>query len=244
MKINPNPQKNLFQRTAEAFETPAKIAAGIALGVTGFADNALAQEVSDITDRPPHVLKLSKSPESILDELEITDLEKPKTTLVSKTSTTASEAYETRLDSIIANATKAGVLKDVDDFPAVMVFDFATGETVTRPNVKAHQDYVEDLKGRARKAFPDSPYGLNEILTFLHGFANGGNSSRAAPFIKPNQVKGLTNTILSVNQDLSKLNRDLGHVSYEHVNGNISNALKDLNDLQNGRQIFYIAKND
>jgi hypothetical protein len=75
MKTNPNPQKNLFQRTTEALKTPAKIATGIFVGATGLADNALAQQVSVRADRPAQVVKLSESPKSIFDELRIAEAE-------------------------------------------------------------------------------------------------------------------------------------------------------------------------
>jgi hypothetical protein len=242
MKTNPNPQEKLFQRTAEAFETPAKIAAGIALGVTGFADNALAQEVSVRPDRPAYVEKLAESPKSIFDELRIAE-DKPKATLVSKTSTTASEAYETRLDSIIANATKAGVLKDVDDFPAVMVFDFATGKSVARPNTQAHQDYVEDLKTSARTAFPKDAELFNKLLSSMYQLGYGDVKNNAPAVIKPSEMEFLAESILANNTNWDKLLDDLMIIRTKQVNKYYADAKSDLHDLASGKSIIKLVRN-
>jgi len=86
------------------------------------------------------------------------------------------EKYETRLQEIINNATKAGALKDEKDFTRTVSVNRETGEPITVPDSDAYSEYVEGLKARAR-VFDDVEL-FGSVLTMVHDFKGKFNKTQ------------------------------------------------------------------
>lgn len=94
--------------------------------------------------------------------------------------------YDDRLQQIITRATEAGLLKSADDFTHTVV---RSGKAISELDERAYGEYVEDLKSRAREAFPGDAGKLSELLGAVYslqgnlGYPKLINPEQAAVFI-------------------------------------------------------------
>jgi hypothetical protein len=191
METTSKPDRTFIERGLDLAKKPLMLGVGTLMTINGFANEANAQESGTPKEKPAHVLRLngeelSKPKIKLHEDPEVAQIisdfvddvpspsakKKSETTLVSKTKIDENSAYENRLDSIIANATKAGVLKGPEDFKSPK-FNFQTRQTELAQNPKAYKEYVDDLKARARKAFPDDVNKLSGLLSTLYHATNG-----------------------------------------------------------------------
>jgi hypothetical protein len=260
METTSKPDRTFIERGLDLAKKPLMLGVGTLMTINGFANEANAQESGTPKEKPAHVLrlngeelskpkiKLHEDPEvlRILEEYGF-GLESPSVnkktgaTLVSKTKTDEKSAYENRLDSIIAKATKAGVLKGPEDFTSPK-FNFNTRKTEIVPNQKAYTGYVDDLKARARKAFPDDVDLVSKLLSAAYQLGVGDRINNAPPIIDANEIRPTMDLLLKNNQDLSRLLDDLLIVRTKQVNGMFDAAKSDLLDLTSGKDIYKITK--
>jgi hypothetical protein len=212
METTSKPDRTFIERGLDLAKKPLMLGVGTLMTINGFANEANAQESGTPKEKPAHVLRLngeelSKPKIKLHEDPEVAQIisdfvddvpspsakKKSETTLVSKTKIDENSAYENRLDSIIANATKAGVLKGPEDFTSPK-FNFQTRQTELAQNPKAYKEYVDDLKARARKAFPDDIGKLSGLLTAVYsiqgnrGYPKLIEKSQAESFINSDNL--------------------------------------------------------
>jgi hypothetical protein len=184
--------------------------------------------------------EIAKAPDMSINDIlnSIGTLEKNSKTNKTTSPVLKDAAYEARLQSIIDNATKAGVLKSRDDFSNTFV---VAGKSISQPNEEAYNAYVEDLKTRTREAFPDNAGKFSSLLSAIYSLGNGFNEINTPQIIDKTSIKDVASRLLQNNINLNKLREDLAHVTYNQANNNLPEAKSDLNDLLAGKNIFYIA---
>lgn len=88
-----------------------------------------------------------------------------------------STSFESSIQKIIDNATKAGALKDEKDFTKITSKDDKTRDLIFETDNDAYRNYVEGLKARAR-VFED-PNSFGSLIAMVHKFKGKfGNTPR------------------------------------------------------------------